>query len=85
MDELEGAIARLKRDSAPGPDSIFTDLISNADKSILAVILFIFNKSWQEGQIPVQWKRANVKFLKKPGKINYNSPSSYRPISLTSI
>jgi hypothetical protein len=37
------------------------------------------------GYLPKQWKKANVKFLKKTGKPNYNNPSSYRPISLTNI
>ena len=35
--------------------------------------------------LPQQWKTAKVKFLKKPGKPNYHNPSSYRPISLTSV
>ncbi|CAG2242078.1 unnamed protein product [Mytilus edulis] len=34
-----------------------------------------------KGIIPLNWRRANVK-LYKP---NYNLPSSYRPISLTSV
>ena len=85
MEELEGAISRLKKDSAPGPDSIFPVLLMDADKEVLESLLAIFNKSWKEGNLPKQWKRANVKFLKKPCKPNYNSPSSYRPISLTSI
>ena len=33
----------------------------------------------------MEWRRANVKFLKKLNKTNYNLPSSYRPISLTSV
>jgi hypothetical protein len=41
--------------------------------------------SEKEGYLPKQWKKANVKFIKKTGKPNYNKPSSYRPISLTSI
>jgi hypothetical protein len=51
----------------------------------LDFLLQIFIKSWNDGYLPKQWKKANVKFLKKPGKPNYNNPSSYRPISLTSI
>jgi hypothetical protein len=33
----------------------------------------------------MEWRRANVKFLKKFNKTNYNLPSFYRPISLTSV
>ena len=85
MDELEGAVSRLKIDSAPGPDNIFSKLLINADITVLDFLLQIFIKSWNEGYLPKQWKKANVKFLKTPGKPNYNNPSSYRPISLTSI
>lgn len=64
-DELEGSIAKLKKNSAPGPDNIFTELIINAGDSLISTLLYIFNKSIEEGRIPIQWKRANVKFLKK--------------------
>jgi hypothetical protein len=35
MDELEGAVSRLKIDSAPGPDNILSKLLINADKTVL--------------------------------------------------
>ena len=35
--------------------------------------------------LPQQWKTAKVKLLKKTGKPDYHNPSSYRPISLTSV
>ena len=79
-----GAVSRLKIDPAPGPDIIFSKLLINADITVLDFLLQIFIKSWNEGYLPKQWKKANVKFLKKPGKPNYNNPS-YQPISLTSI
>lgn len=65
MDELEGAVSRLKIDSRPGPDNIFSKLLINADKTVLDFLLQIFIKSWKEGYLPKQWKKANVKFLKK--------------------
>ena len=40
--------------------------------------------SWEEGKLPEIWKSVDVKFLRKAGKTDYNSTSSYRPISLTS-
>ena len=65
MDELEGAVSRLKIDSAPGPDNIFSKLLINADITVLDFLLQIFIKSWNEGYLPKQWKKANVEFLKK--------------------
>ncbi|VDI64334.1 Hypothetical predicted protein [Mytilus galloprovincialis] len=87
-DELEGSIAKLKKNSAPGPDNIFTELIINAGDSLISTLLHIFNKSIEEGRIPIQWKRANVKFLKKsrnkkhPGTVHLvlgNQPIKYNP------
>jgi hypothetical protein len=65
MDELEGAISRLKIESAPGPDNIFSKLLINADKTVLDLLLQIFTKSWKEGYLPKQWNKANVKFIEK--------------------
>ena len=61
MDELEGAVSRLKIDSAPGPDNIFSELLINADKTVLDFLLEIIIKSWK-GYLPKQWKKANVNF-----------------------
>ena len=46
--------------------------------------MYIFNLSWTHRSMPAAWKEALVKFLRKHGKTDYYSPSSYRPISLTS-
>ena len=47
-------------------------------------MLDIINMSWKTGKLPCEWKHAQVKFLRKPGKTDYYSASSYRPINLTS-
>jgi hypothetical protein len=40
MDELEGAVSRLKIDSAPGLDNIFSKLLNiNADITVLDFLL----------------------------------------------
>ncbi|VDI32901.1 Hypothetical predicted protein [Mytilus galloprovincialis] len=85
MDELEGSIFRLKKETAPGPDGFFPELFINAGKEFLDKLLEIMNRSWEEGILPQNWKMANVKFLKKAHKLSYNNPSAYRPISLTSV
>ncbi|CAG2212552.1 unnamed protein product [Mytilus edulis] len=84
-DELIGAIQRLKNDTAPDLIKFFSELLMKADESLYSVLSYVFNKSWEEGKLPKPWKLANVKFIRKMGKSTYNNPSSYRPISLTSI
>jgi hypothetical protein len=85
MAELEGAIYNLKKESAPGPDFFFIEFFINGGAEIKRKLLDIINQSWEEGVLPIEWRRANVKFLKKLNKTNYNLLSSYRSISLTSV
>ena len=49
----------------------------------LQLVLLLFNLIWYKGQLPKAWKHAIVLPILKAGK-QPNSPSSYRPISLTS-
>ena len=83
--EVEAAIQKIKAGKSPGPDSFYSELFQNAGENLKKAVLYIFNISWLEGQLPSTWKSANVKFLCKQGKSDYYSPSSYRPISLTSV
>ena len=46
-------------------------------------VLLLFNRSLQLGQVPSQWKMANVSAIFK-GKGSEQETSNYRPISITS-
>ena len=46
-------------------------------------LTLLFNRSLQLGQVPNQWKLANVSAIFK-GKGSPDDPSNYRPISITS-
>lgn len=82
--EVEAALQRLNKGKAPGPDKVYTDLLINAGNEMTEAIHKLFQKSWETGIIPAQWKEAEVKFLRKQGKKSYHDAGSYRPISLTS-
>ncbi|PKU45797.1 rna-directed dna polymerase from mobile element jockey- hypothetical protein [Limosa lapponica baueri] len=43
----------------------------------------IFGRSWRTGEVPEDWRKANVMPVFKKGK--KKDPGNYRPISLTSI
>ena len=84
IDEVETVLQQLKNNKSPGPDNVFTELLRHAGEEFMKAVHRLFQKSWKEGTVPVQWKLADVKFLRKRGKKSYHDASSYRPISLTS-
>ncbi|MEW8547197.1 MAG: endonuclease/exonuclease/phosphatase family protein, partial [Candidatus Thiodiazotropha sp.] len=83
-EEVEAVLQMLKTGVSPGPDNIYTELLLHSGEELQKAIHTLFDRSWQEGCIPQDWRHAEVKFLKKAGKKSYHFPSSYRPISLTS-
>ena len=83
--ELDGAIYRLKLGKSPGPDSLYPEMLYHAGEYFRKLILHILNLSWCSGKLPDPWRHASVKFLRKHNKTDFYSPSSYRPISLTSV
>ena len=47
------------------------------------LLTIIFNKSLEQGEVPTDWRKANVTAIYKKG--NKYEPSNYRPVSLTSL
>ena len=81
--ELESALQSLKPKQAPGPDGVTNELLIHLGPEAKKKLLQIYNASWKHGIVPQEWKKAILIPIHKPGKPK-NSPSSYRPISLTS-
>ena len=84
LEETEAALEYLKPGKAAGPDKVFTDLLLKANEELVKAIHRLFALSFSTGNIPLEWKKTELKFLRKSGKKNYNLASAYRPTSLTS-
>ena len=79
-------INRLKKldcNKAPGGDKLTQHVLKNCSESLSGALEIIFEKSLSEGEVPNEWREANVTPLFKKG--SKLSASNYRPVSLTSV
>ena len=83
LTELSTAICKLSSSTASGPDQIAYPLLKHLPEPAQLLLLSLFNRSWYSHIFPSCWKLTTIIPIHKPGKPT-SSPSSFRPISLTS-
>ena len=76
-------IDKLKLKSAPGPEGITPKILKTFSEQISLPLSIIFQKSYDSGEVPADWKKANVTPIFKKGKKSL--ASNHRPVSLTPI
>jgi len=74
-------INSMKFHKSSGPDNIHINVIKNCT-GFATPLKIIFNKSMRTGQIPRDWKDANICAIHKKGA--KSRKENYRPVSLTS-
>ena len=84
ISRLDEAVRNLKRNKAPGHDSISNEMIIEAYELIKTPLLNIMRLSLILAKLPAAWQTANSAILSKPGKDDYFSAKSYRIITLSS-
>jgi hypothetical protein len=80
---VEKLLRELKPHKAAGPDEIPARVLKECATSIAPIPAYIFTKSLETGDLPDDWREANISPIFKKGK--REDPANYRPISLTSI
>ena len=68
---------------ASGPDELAPRILKELHEEIAPAVTFLFQKSLNLGQTPIDWKHAYVCPIFKKGV--RHEPANYRPVSLTCI
>ncbi|CAB4033903.1 Hypothetical predicted protein [Paramuricea clavata] len=83
IEEVARTLLALDTTKATGPDGIPSRLLKETAWQIAPSLTQIFNKSLSCGEIPDEWKLANIVPVHKKGE--KSQVENYRPISLLSI
>ena len=76
-------LSGLNTSKANGPDLLPTHVLKEAPTEIAPYLSFIFQQSINTGEVPPDWKHANVVAIFKKG--SRSEAANYRPVSLTSL
>ena len=83
VDGVEKLLNDLNPHKSMGPDGLHPKVLRQLSSTIAPMLQLIFQTSVTTGQVPSDWKKANVCPIFKKGE-RYD-PANYRPVSLTCI
>ena len=80
--KVEEIINNLKENKAAGVDELNSTFLKKSVKGLVKPLVMIFRESLRMGEVPEDWKMANITAIFKKGA--KWDPGNYRPVSLTS-
>jgi hypothetical protein len=83
--KIRWAIAGCGPFKAAGEDGIFPALLKNGVEVLINPLQKIFTACLAFNCIPKPWRKVKVIFITKSGRVSYELPKAFRPISLTSL
>ena len=66
-----------------GADNVHPKILNESRYELPELLCSLMQNSWDKGEIPEDWKCANITALHK--KDAKSDPNNYRPVSLTSV
>ena len=79
------AVKQFQPVKSPGADGIYPILLQKGISLLALHLERIYKMSLTSGRIADPWKIVKTVFIPKPGKEDYNTAKSFRPISLMSF
>ena len=76
-------LRKINPNKAQGPDGIHGKILKMCAATLATPLSMLFHQSYFSGQIPHEWKLANIVPIHKKGP--KGNVENYRPISLTSL
>ena len=82
-DEILSLLLNLDVTKSSGPDGISSRILKECARELAPSLTYLFNISLSTGELPDDWKKANVVPVHKSGERIL--AENYRPVSLTSV
>ncbi|KFP56976.1 RNA-directed DNA polymerase from mobile element jockey, partial [Cathartes aura] len=82
-DQVREYLSNLHIRKSLGPDRMYPEVLRELADVIARPLSIIFDRSWQLGEVPKDWRKARVTPIFKKGK--KNDLGNYRLVSLTSM
>ncbi|KFW71215.1 hypothetical protein AS28_13276, partial [Pygoscelis adeliae] len=76
-------LRHLKVHKSMGPNEIHPRVLKEQVDEVAKPLSIVFEKLWQSGEVPTDWKRGNITPVFRKGK--KEDPGNYRPVGLTSV
>ena len=84
VDDLNEAITKSTKDTAPGPDRVRYSDIKNLSEEDKNKLFSLYQESFDTGHVPEDWTHSFLKPLPKPGK-DHRQLNGYRILTMQNI